>query len=101
MTEPKLVQIQIAAPKGSFEGSVAIAYYVISDDKTKVTLTDRTGLMLHDAEGKECSRTLAKGDNPHQVAALLLRGFRTKVRGDRVSGFDRPLNYPRAWRVPC
>jgi hypothetical protein len=96
---PKLIQIQTAAPRARNDGgAVAIAYYVT--DNKKVTLTDRDGNVLHDAEGKDYSRTLAENDSAHQIAALLLRQLKTKVRGDRVAGFDRPLVYPKGWGVP-
>jgi hypothetical protein len=76
-------------------GAVSQAYFV--EEGGKVTLTDRDGRPVHDPEGRDCSRTLAESDNPDQVAALLLRNLRTKVRGDRVAGFDRPIVYPKGW----
>jgi hypothetical protein len=46
-------------------------------------------------------QTTPRGLDQSDIAAMLLRGFRTKVRGDRVAGFDRPLVYQKAQRVPC
>ena len=57
-------------------------------------LTGRTGHTLYDPEGRDYTRALGEGDNPHQVAVLLLRRFHTKMRGGRVAGFEPgPLNY--------
>jgi hypothetical protein len=97
---PKPITLQIAAPSRALPGgAVSQAFYVVENNK--VTLTSRDGRVLHDPEGRECSRTSGETDDPHQVAALLLRNLRTKVRGDRVAGFDRPLVYPNEWGVPC
>ena len=100
MTTPKPITIQISAPSRALPGgAVSTAFYVVENNR--VALTDRDGRPVHDPEGRECSRALAENDDPHQVAAMLLRGLRTKVRGDRVAGFDRPLVYQKAQRVPC
>jgi hypothetical protein len=88
---PQLITIQTAEPRGKFAGEVAQAYFVIEDDR--VILTDRDGHALHDPDGGDYAQTLGEGDNPKQIAARLLRRFRTKFRSDRVRGFDRPLHY--------
>jgi hypothetical protein len=98
MTTPKPITIQISPPSRALPGgAVSQAYFV--EEGGKVTLTDRDGRPVHDPEGRDCSRALAKNDSAHQVAALLLRNFRTKVRGDRVSGFDGPLTYPKLGKI--
>jgi hypothetical protein len=95
---PTPITIQTQSPRGSFPGAIAQAYYVI--DNKKVTLTDRDGNTLHDPEGRDYVKALDKGDNPRQVAALLLRRFRTKMNGSRVTGFDPgPLKYPRLGKI--
>ena len=94
MATPIPITIQTAAPSpGLPAGAVANAFYIVENNR--VTLTGRDGYALHDPEGREYTRELGKGDDARQIAAQLLRGFRTKVRGDRVSGFDRPLVYPK------
>lgn len=71
---------------------MAQAFYIIENNK--VVLTDRDGNALHDPEGRDYAKALGEGDNPHQVAALLLRRFRTKMSGGHVAGFGPgPLNY--------
>jgi hypothetical protein len=100
MATPIHIAIQIAAPSRALPaGATAEGYYVVEDNR--VILTGRDGFPAHDPEGREYTRELGKDDNPRQVAALLLRSFRTKVRGDRVNGFDRPLIYSKAQKVPC
>jgi hypothetical protein len=92
---PTAISIQTAAPKGSFPGAVAAAFFIVENNR--VVLTDRNGHALHDPEGRDYAKELNEGDDPRQVAALLLRRFRTKVRGDRVAGFEPgPLRYPPA-----
>ena len=76
---------------------MAEAFCVVENNR--VILTGRNGLAVHDPEGREYTRELGKDDNARQIAAQLLRGFRTKVRGDRVSGFDGPLTYPRLGKI--
>jgi hypothetical protein len=89
---PTPITIQTASPRGSFPGAVAQAYYVV--DNNKVALTDRQGNTLHDPEGREYTKELAKDDNPREIAARLLRNFRTKLRGSTPNGFDRgPINF--------
>jgi hypothetical protein len=86
--------IQTSPPKGSFPGAVAQAFYTVENNK--VILTDRDGNALRDPEGRDYGKTLAEtGHNAHETAAILLRRFRTQVRGNRVAGFDGPLNYPK------
>jgi hypothetical protein len=95
---PKPVHIQISPPgPGLPGGAISSAFYIVEGGK--LTLTDNGSRPLYDFEGKSCTRMLAAGDDPHQQAALLLRGFRSKVRGDRVSGFDRPLRYPKMGKI--
>jgi hypothetical protein len=89
---PTLITIQTAAPRGRFPGAVAQAFFIVENNR--VVLTDCDGNVLHDPEGRDYTRALGEGDNPHQVAVLLLRRFRTKIRGGRVAGFEPgPLNY--------
>jgi hypothetical protein len=98
MATPIPIAIQIAAPSPSLPaGATADAFYVVENNR--VILSGRDGHAVHDPEGREYTRELGKGDNPRQIAAQLLRGLRTKVRGDRVSGFDGPLRYPRLGKI--
>jgi hypothetical protein len=98
MAVPTHIIIQTSPPgPGLPAGAAAEGFYVVENGK--VTLTGRDGFPAHDPEGREYTRELGKDDNPRQVAALLLRNFRTKVRGARVSGFDRPLVYPRLGKI--
>lgn len=89
---PQLITIQTAAPKGDFAGRVAQAYFVVKGKQ--VALTDSAGNTLHDPEGRECVQEPIGTDTPRETAAKLLKRFRTKLRGDRPSGFDQPLRYP-------
>ena len=91
MSQITPITIQTAASRGTFHGACAQAYFVVEDDQ--VILTDRDGHQLHDPDGRGCAQALTEGDNPRQIAARLLRGFRVKIRGDRVNGFDRALDY--------
>jgi hypothetical protein len=98
MATPIHVAIQIAAPSpGLPAGATAEGFYIVENGK--VTLTGRDGFPAHDPEGREYVRELGKNDTPREIAAQLLRAFRTKVRGDRVSGFDGPLRYPRLGKI--
>jgi hypothetical protein len=68
---------------------VANAFFIVENNH--VVLTEHA---LHDPEGRDYTRELGESDNPRQIAGQLLRRFRTKVRGDRVAGFEAgPLNY--------
>ena len=76
---PTLIQIQTAEPRGRFPGAVAQAFYIV--EKNRVVLTDRDGHELHDPEGRDYARALGEGDNPQQVAALLLEEAVRASRG--------------------
>jgi hypothetical protein len=89
---PKLITVQTAAPRSSFPGAAAQAFYIV--DGSRVVLTDRDGAVLRDPEGRDYAQLLGEGDNPHQIAGRLLQRFRTKLRcDDRPHGFDGPLDY--------
>jgi hypothetical protein len=99
MTTPTPITIQTAAPTRALPtGAVASAFFIVENNR--VVLTDHNGHALHDPEGRDYTRELGGTDTPREIAGQLFRRFRTKVRGDGVSGFDRPLVYGKAQRVP-
>ena len=52
---------------------------------------------VHDRYGKSYSQKLEAGQDPHVIAGRLTKTFRSARRGDkdRVSGFNRPIHYPK------
>ena len=97
MPEVHSVFIQIEAPKGDFEGRVAEGCYIVEGDL--VTLTNRYGNPVRDAEGKIISQKLLPGEHHKPVAGLLTKKFRNARRGPNAPprGFSGPINYPKSW----
>jgi hypothetical protein len=60
-----------------------------------VTLCSRDGVPHLDGKRQPISAKVSGNDNPKKVAGRLLRANLTTL-GRRSSGFNRPINYPRA-----
>ena len=99
MPEVQIVFVQTEAPKGNFPGRVVEGKYIVDGDL--VTLTDRRGEPVRDAEGKTCTQKLNAGDNPKQIAGLLTKKFAKARRGNNAppSGLSGPIEYPKSWKV--
>jgi hypothetical protein len=98
MPEVQTVFVQTEAPKGSFQGRVVEGKYIVEDGV--LTLTNRRGDPVSDAEGKTYTQKLNPGDNPKQIAGLLTKKFAKARRGDAPSSrFSGPIEYPESWKV--
>jgi hypothetical protein len=99
MPEIKTVFVQTEPPKGSFEGRCIEGCYIVEGDA--VTLTNRRGDPVRDAEGNTYKQNLNAGENPKQIAGLLTKKFAKARRGNKTvpRGFGRPLNYPKMGRI--
>ena len=97
MLEVQTVFVQTEAPKGDFRGRVIEGKYIVEGDL--VTLTNRRGDPVHDAEGKNYTQKLNVGDNPKQIAGLLTKKFAKTRRGNIAPprGFGSPIEYPKSW----
>jgi hypothetical protein len=95
MPEVHTVFVQIEPPKGKFEGRVVEGCYTI--EGSLLSLTNRHGDPVRDAEGKSYTHKLEPGDNPKQIAGLLTKKFRKARRGNNAAlrGFSGPINYPK------
>ena len=81
--------IQLRERRGGDPGAIDQGWFIIKDGF--VILTDEHDKPLFDAAGRY-EMKLAKGDNPKDIAAVLLRQWRAENRsGD---DFRRPLKYP-------
>jgi hypothetical protein len=69
MPEIHTVFVQTEAPKGNFQGRVVEGKYIVEDGV--LTLTNRRGDLVRDAEGKSYTQKLNPGDNAKQIAGLL------------------------------
>jgi hypothetical protein len=97
MPEIFTVFVQTQAPKGSFHGRVVEGKYIVEDGV--LTLTNRRGIPVSDAEGKSYTQKLNESDNPKQIAGLLTKKFAKARRGDVPASFSRPLDYPRLGKI--
>jgi hypothetical protein len=70
---------------------IAEAWYVETGG-SKVTLTDRDGVPLHDKRGKPYSQDL-NGVDARKIAGRLLKDLHYSK--NNRSNFNRPLHYPR------
>jgi hypothetical protein len=87
MNEIKRVRIQTAQPRGDrFPGAVEEAFYVVEDDS--VVLTDKRGTPI---DKHRLSRELQPGQDPHSIAAILLRQWKKPKSSD----FNRKIVYPK------
>ena len=95
MPEVHTVFVQTEAPKGNFQGRVIEGKYIVEGDQ--VTLTNRRGDPVRDAEGKTYMQKLNAGDNPKQIAGLMTKKFAKARRGNSapVAGFESQINYPK------
>src|SRR5436305_8058087 len=99
MPEVQTVFVQTEAPKGSSQGRVVEGKYIVEDGA--LTLTNRRGDPVSDAEGKTYTQKLNEGDNPKQIAGLLTKKFAKARRGNNAPprGFGCPINYPKTGRI--
>ena len=99
MPEIHTVFVQTEAPKSDFHGRVIEGKYIVEGDQ--VTLTNRRGDPVGDAEGRTYTQKLIAGDNPKQIAGLLTKKFAKARRGNNASppGFLDPIEYPKSWKV--
>ena len=91
--KPKIVFATILPPTASNPtGMVAEGAYILADGV--VTLTDRNGKPVKDADGK-VYKVPVGDNNPDVLACILTRKFRNALRGKKgsVAGFNRPLGY--------
>jgi len=100
MPEVQTVFVQTKAPKGNFPGRVVEGKYIVEGDQ--VTLTNRRGDPVRDAEGRTYTQKLIADDNPKQIAGLLTKKFTKARRGNYAPppGFSGPIEYPKSsWKV--
>jgi len=99
MPEIHTVFVQTEAPKGNFLGRVIEGKYIVEGDL--VTLTNRRGDPVCDAEGKTYAQKLNVCDNPKQIAGLMTKKFAKARRGNNAlpPGFSGPIKYPKTGRV--
>jgi len=97
MREIHTVFVQTEAPKGNFPGRVVEGKYIVEGDQ--VTLTNRRGDPVRDAEGRTYTQKLIAGDNPKQIAGILTKKFAKARRGKNATpkGFGGPIHYPKSW----
>jgi len=89
MSDVHKITIELAKPRGSFPGRVEIGYYCVADGH--VVLTDENGKPI----GTE-KRYLNPGGDARLVACAMLRQRSRARRSNRMSGFSRPLSYPKS-----
>jgi hypothetical protein len=99
MPEVHTVFVQIEPPKGTFEGRAVEGCYTV--ESNVLSLTNRRGEPVQDAEGKTYTHKLEPGDNPKQIAGLLTKKFRKVRRGNSTPtrGFSGPIDYPKTGRI--
>jgi|SRR6516164_10373884 hypothetical protein len=99
MPEIHTVFVQTEAPKGNFPGRVVEGKYIVEGDQ--VTLTNRRGDPVRDAEGRTYTQKLIADDNPKQIAGRLTKKFRNVRCGKDFPprGFSGPIEYPKSWKV--
>jgi hypothetical protein len=97
MPEVLTVFVQTEAPKGEFKGRVVEGCYTV--DASVLTLTNRHGEPVRDAEGYTYTQKLNAGDNPKQIAGILTKKFAKARRGKNATpkGFGGPIHYPKSW----
>jgi hypothetical protein len=87
MSEIKRVRIQTSEPRGSrYPGSVEEAHYTVQGNT--VVLCNSRGIPI---DRPRLARELRAGEDPHSIAAVLLRQWKRPKSGD----FNRPLHYQR------
>jgi hypothetical protein len=83
--EIKRVRIQTAEPRGArYPGAVEEAHYTVQGNT--VVLTNSRGVPI---DKLQLSRKLTPGQDPHSIAAILLRQWKRPSRYD----FNRVLHY--------
>ena len=87
MPEIRRVRIQVSEPRGArYPGAVEEGHYIVEDGT--VTLVDKRGTPI---DKHRLSRELNPGQDPHSIAAILLRQWKRPKRSD----FNRPLHYQK------
>jgi hypothetical protein len=101
-----IVQIRPANPKRNDPGQKTDAAYTVDGDT--VTLVDRQGVPVRDADGKLYQHKVAPGTaDAESLAHVLTKEFRRALKGNAPRGFSGgggnsfggPISYPRSgWR---
>jgi hypothetical protein len=87
MSEIRKVRIQTAEPRGArYPGAVEEGFYIVEDDS--IVLTDKRGTPI---DKHRLSRELNPGQDPHSIAAILLRQWKRPKNSD----FNRKIVYPK------
>jgi hypothetical protein len=87
MSEIRKVRIQTAEPRGArYPGAVEEGFYIVEDGT--VTLVDKRGTAI---DKHRLSREVRPGQDPHSIAAILLRQWKRP----KNSEFNRVLHYPK------
>jgi hypothetical protein len=87
MTDIGKVTIQLARPRGTFEGRVESSFYTVNDGM--VVLVEENGVPV---DKYKLSRKLKPGEDARAVACALTRQRYSKGGSD---DFNRKLIYPR------
>jgi len=96
MPDVLTVFVQTQVPEGkNFHGRIIEGCYVVEGNM--VTLTNRHGNPVRDADGKPYTQKLLSGENPKPVAGVLTRRFAKARRGNDAppKGFGAPIDYPK------
>jgi hypothetical protein len=88
VSEIRTVRIQTAEPRGArYPGAVEEGHYVVEGGDT-ITLVDKRGTAI---DKHQYSRAVKPGEDPHSIAAVLLRQWKKPKSSD----FNRVLHYPK------
>jgi hypothetical protein len=70
---------------------VAEGFYVIRENTITMVYGDGNPVQLDDAP---VTAKIPPGGNPDSIARVLTKRIRKALRGEKVEGFDAPLQYP-------
>jgi hypothetical protein len=95
MPEIKQVTVITSNPSGNDHvGSCEIGHYTIEGDL--LTMCDAEGVPLRNANtGERITHRLASGENRVTIAKRLTLKIWREARGDEISGWNRPIQYPK------
>jgi hypothetical protein len=78
-------------------GAVTRGFYIL--DGNKITMTDSSGTPIRRGTGDLYTHVLKADENEATWAGILTKQIRTSIRGNKLRGFDGPLDYgPTGWR---